>query len=201
MNLRRTLPAARRSSIRAGVAVGLLALALGCGGGRARRGYQDGNMDFAAIKTVAVLPFSNLSRDAAAADRVREVFSSMLLATGSVYVLPPGEVVRGYTRLAVTDPRSPSVEEITKLGGLLKADAIIRGVVKEYGEVRSGSSAGNVLSVSLEMYETSTGRIVWSATSTKGGIGFGDRLLGGGGEPMEQVTEQVADDLLEKLFR
>ncbi|WP_242393658.1 GNA1162 family protein [Anaeromyxobacter oryzisoli] len=187
--------------MRVGVAMSLLALSLGCGGGRARRGFQDSNMDFAAVKTVAVLPFSNLSRDAAAADRVREVFSSMLLASGAVYVLPPGEVVRGYTRLAVTDPRAPSVEEITKLGGLLKADAIIRGVVKEYGEVRSGSSAGNVLSVSLEMYETSTGRIVWSATSTKGGIGFGDRLLGGGGEPMEQVTEQVADDLLDKLFR
>ncbi|BDG05261.1 GNA1162 family protein [Anaeromyxobacter oryzae] len=181
--------------------LGLVALSIGCAGGRARRGYQDGNMDFGAIKTVAVLPFSNLSRDAAAADRVREIFSSMLLASGSVYVLPPGEVVRGYTRLNITDPRAPSIEDVTKLGGVLKADAVIRGVVKEYGEVRSGSSTGNVISVALEMYETSTGKIIWSATATKGGIGFGDRLLGGGGQPMEIVTEQVADELLNKLFR
>lgn len=192
MTLRKALSAA---------CLGLVALTLGCAGGRGKRGYQDANMDFGAIKTVAVLPFSNLSRDAAAAERVREIFSSMLLASGSVYVLPPGEVVRGYTRLNINDPRAPSIEEVTKLGGILKADAIIRGVVKEYGEVRSGSSAGNVISVSLEMYETSTGRIIWSATATKGGIGFGDRLLGGGGQPMEVVTEQVADDLLNKLFR
>jgi hypothetical protein len=186
----------------AAACLGLVALSsIACAGGRGKRGYQDANMDFGAVKTVAVLPFSNLSRDASAAERVREIFSSMLLASGSVYVLPPGEVVRGYSRLNITDPRAPSVEEITKLGGVLKADAILRGVVKEYGEVRSGSSSGNVVSVGLEMYETSTGKIIWSATSTKGGIGFGDRLLGGGGEPMEVVTEQVADELLNKLFR
>jgi hypothetical protein len=173
----------------------------GCGGGRARRSYQDANMDFGAIKTIAVLPFTNLSRDSAAGERVREVFSNMLLASGAVYVLPPGEVMRGITRLNLADPRLPSVEEVTKLGALLKADAVIRGVVKEYGEVRSGSSTGNVVSVSLEMYETATGKIVWTGASTKGGIGFGDRLLGGGGEPMDGVTEQVADDLLAKLFR
>ena len=178
-----------------------LLVAAGCGGGAAHRTYQDASMDFGSIHTVAVLPFSNLSRESTGAERVREVFSNMLLATGTVYVLPPGEVMRGVNRIQLQDPRQPSVEEITKLGALLKADAVIRGVVKEYGEVRSGSSSGNVVSVGLEMYETSTGKIIWSATSTKGGIGFGDRLLGGGGEPMEVVTEQVADELLNKLFR
>ncbi len=182
------------------LAAALVALA-GCAGAPGRRTFQDGNMDFASIRTIAVLPFSNYSRDAAASDRVREVLSNMLLATGAVYVVPPGEVLRGVNRLGVVDPRQPSVEEVTKLGGLLKADAILRGVVKEYGEVRSGSATGNVVSVNLELYETTTGKIVWAATSTRGGIGFGDRLLGGGGEPMDGVTEKVADDLIAKLFR
>ncbi len=181
------------------VALGLALSA--CGGVNARKPYQDPAMDFGSIHTVAILPFANLSRESAAGERVREVFSSMLLASGAASVLPHGEVARGLSRLNVTDPRAPSLEEITKLGGLLKADAVIRGVVKEYGEVRSGSSVGNVVSVSLEMYETTTGKIVWSAASTKGGIGFGDRLLGGGGQAMDGVTEQVSDDLLGKLLR
>ncbi|HTP26718.1 MAG TPA: GNA1162 family protein [Anaeromyxobacteraceae bacterium] len=172
-----------------------------CAGSQSRKPFQDANMDFASIRTVVVLPFGNLSRDSSAGERVREVFSTMLLATGAVYVVPPGEVWRGISRLGVQDPRSPTTEEVTKLGALLKADAIIRGVVQEYGEVRAGSTVANVISVRLEMYETSTGKVVWSAASTKGGVGFGDRLLGGGGTPLNDTTEQVADDLLNKLFR
>ncbi|HEX9402254.1 MAG TPA: penicillin-binding protein activator LpoB [Anaeromyxobacter sp.] len=178
----------------------LLALAA-CRGSAGRRGYQDANMDFGAIHTVAVLPFTNLSRESAGADRVREVFSNMLLSTGAVYVLPPGEVMRGVNRVQIVDPRQPSVEEITKLGALLKADAVIRGVLREYGEVRSASAAANVVSISVEMYETSSGKVVWAAASTRGGIGVSDRLLGSGGAPMNEVTERAVDDLLEKLFR
>jgi len=178
-----------------------ITLFAGCAGSASRKPYQDTNMDFASIRTVVVMPFGNLTRDSAAGERVREVFSTMLLATGAVYVVPPGEVWRGISRLAIQDPRSPTVEEVTKLGALLKADAVIRGVVQEYGEVRAGSSVSNVVSVRLEMYETSSGKVVWSAASTKGGVSFGDRLLGGGGVPLNDTTEQVADDLLNKLFR
>lgn len=163
--------------------------------------YHDGNMDFGAIRTVAVLPFSNLSRDQAGAARVRDVFANMLLATGSIYVLPQGEVVRGLARVGIQDPTAPSAEEVTKLGTLLKCDAVIGGVVREYGEVRSGSASGNVVSASLQMFEVATGKVVWAASSTKGGVGLGDRMFGGGGEPLNNVTETVANDLLDKLFR
>jgi hypothetical protein len=183
-----------------GALAALVALSA-CGSTAAHRSYQDANMDFGAIRTVAVLPFTNLSREATGADRVREVFSNMLLATGAVYVLPPGEVMRGVNRVQIQDPRQPSVEEITKLGGLLKADAVIRGVVKEYGEVRNASATANVVSVSVEMYETASGRVVWSAASTQGGIGMSDRLLGSGGAPMNDVTERAVEDLLNKLFK
>jgi hypothetical protein len=182
-------------------ALSVLLAAAACRGPAGHRTYQDANMDFGAIHTVAVLPFTNLSRESTGADRVREVFSNMLLATGAVYVLPSGEVMRGIGRLQMPDPRQPSVEDITKLGGLLKADAVIRGVVKEYGEVRSASAGANVVSISIEMYETSTGRIVWAGASTKGGIGLSDRLLGSGGAPMNDVTEHAVEDLLNKLFR
>jgi hypothetical protein len=188
-------------STRALGTLALLLTATACRSAGSHATYQDSSMDFRAIHTVAVLPFGNLSREATGAERVREVFSSMLLATGAVYVVPPGEVMRGISRVGMTDPRQPSVEEITKLGGMLKADAVIRGVVSEYGEVRSASAAANVVSVSVEMYETATGKIVWSASSTQGGIGMSDRLLGSGGAPMNQVSERAVNDLLDKLFR
>jgi len=76
-----------------------------------------------------------------------------------------------------------------KLGTALKADAVVIGVVKEYGEVRSGSATGNVVSLSVQLLETKTGRVVWAGASTKGGVTMGDRLLGGGGVPLNYATE------------
>ena len=163
--------------------------------------YRDPNMDFGAIQTVAVLPFSNLARDNLAADRVRDVFVNKLLSTGAVYVLPAGEVARGIATVDIQNPSSPSPGEIVKLGPIIKCQAVIIGVVKEYGEVRSGTTTANLISVSLQMIETQTGKIVWTASTTKGGISIWDRLFGGGGQAMNDVTDKAVNDLINKLFK
>jgi TolB-like protein len=178
----------------------LLVAHAACASGGGRK-YLDPGMDFGSVKTVAVLPFVNLSRDNLAGERVRDVFANGLLATGAVYVLPQGEVIRGLGRASVGNPTAPSTEEVTKLGSGLKADAVITGVVKEYGEVRSGTASSNVISVTVQMQETTTGKLVWSASTTKGGISLGDRMLGGGGAPMNDVTEAAVNDLLDKLLK
>jgi hypothetical protein len=183
------------------LAVAALLAALGGCANRSGQRYHDSAMDFGAFRNVAILPFANLSRDSLAADRVRDVFSSMLLATGAVYVVPTGEVARAVGRVGVANPIVPSVDEVTKLGAALKADGIIVGVVKEYGEVRSGQAAANTISVSVQLFETTTGKMVWAAATTRGGVGFSDRLFGGGGAPLNDVTEDAVDDLLNKLFK
>jgi hypothetical protein len=163
--------------------------------------YIDPNMDFGAVKTVAVMPFTSLTRDPIIAERVRDVFINRLLSTGAIYVLPVGETARGVARAEVQNPASPSSEEITKLGGVIKVQAIITGSVREYGEVRSGTASANMISLSLQMIETQTGKIVWTASSTKGGISIWDRLFGGGGQPMNVITERAVNDLVNKLFK
>ncbi len=163
--------------------------------------YRDPNMDFGAIRTVAVMPFVNLTRDQLAGERVRDVFMTMLLATGGVYVIPQGEVARAVLTAGITNPAAPTKEEILKFATFVKADAVITGVVREYGEVRSGTTSANVISLSLQMIEAQTGKIVWSASSTKGGIGMKERLLGGGGEPLNDSTEKAVRDVINKLFK
>ncbi len=175
--------------------------AAGCAGVGKGVNYKDSNMDFGAIKAVAVLPFQNLSRDSTAAERVRDVFSTMLMSTGGVYVIPAGEVARGIARVGMASPATPSSEEIKRFASLIGANAVITGVVREYGEVRSGNSSANVIAMSLEMIEPETGRVIWSASTTKGGISFTDRLLGGGGQPMNTITAKACNDLINKLFR
>lgn len=111
-----------------------LLLASACASAPKARRYLDETMDLGSVKTVAVMPLTNLSRDNLAADRVREVFANMLLATGALYVVPPGEVNRVVARVGVAATATPAVEEVTKLGTALKADAVFVGVLKEYGE-------------------------------------------------------------------
>lgn len=162
--------------------------------------YHDPNMDFAAIRTIAVMPLANLTRDKQASERVRDTFINSLMSYGEVYVIPSGEVARGLSRAGIKNPNAPSSEEIAKLAAVIKADAVITGVVREYGQVRSGSTSANVISLSLQMFETQTQKVVWTASSTKGGIRMLDRLIGGGGQPMNQVTKAAIDDIINKLF-
>lgn len=166
------------------------------------RTYHNPNMDFASVKTVAILPFWNLSKDPAGADRVRDVFTNALLATNGVYVIPTGEVSRAVSRVGVAVPVTPASDEVVRLCAMLKADAIITGVLKEYGEVRTASASANVVAVSLQMQDGATGKVIWSGSATKGGVGWGARLLGSaGGQPVNDVTEQAVDELLGQLFQ
>jgi len=166
-----------------------------------REVYRDPNMDFGAIRSIAVMPFLSLARDNVATERVRDVFINDLLATGAVYVVPVGEVARGVARAEVVNPATPSPEEVIKLASIIKVQAVITGVLKEYGEVRSGTTPANIISVSLQMMEAQTGKIVWSASTTKGGISIWDRFFGGGGQPMDKITQAAVGDLINKLFK
>ena len=187
-------------------AVGLTALAMillapACAARKsAEVTFRDPKMDFSLVQKVAVLPFENLTTANTAAERVRDVFMTMMQATGSSYVIPAGEVARGVDRASVARPTMPTPEDVVNLGKVIGVDAVVTGVVREYGEVRSGSSSAGVVSVSLQMMETGTGKVVWSASATRGGVDAADRLFGGGGQPMDQVTADAVRDLLDRLF-
>ena len=122
-------------------ALGLVVCAASMSAAQVSDVYRDPRMDFGTIQTVAVLPFANLTREQVAADRVRDVFINKLLSTEAVYVLPVGEVGRGVAKTEIAAPTAPPAEDVVKLGAFLKVDAVITGVVREYGEVRSGNSA------------------------------------------------------------
>ena len=180
----------------------LLAVLAGCAAKRgAQVTFHEPAMDFSLVHTVAVLPFSNLSATQTAGERVRGVFMTMLQATGQIYVLPAGEVQRGLARMDLANPAQPSGDDVVTLGKTLSVDAVITGSVLEYGEARSGSASANYVSVSVQMLETKTGKLVWSAQATKGGISAADRMFGGGGQPMNAVTADAVNDLMDKLFK
>ncbi len=183
--------------------LGLVAafLIAGCSGHRGDRAtFHDPNMDFGLIQSVAVLPFGNLTISPKAGEMVREVFMTTLQATVDVYVHPPGEVRRAVSRVQPNSPTEPTAEEAVRLAENLGADVVITGTVMEFGQVRSASATANVCTLSLRMIEGQTGSVIWSASATRGGIGASERLLGGGGQPMNIVISQTVEELLDQLF-
>ncbi len=178
----------------------IIVFLLGCAPSSSLTYYHEPNMDFAAVRSVAVMPFENLSRESKAGERVRDVFANSLLSTGAVYVIPSGEVSRGIARAGILNPAVPSMEEIGKFARIIRVDAVITGTVTEYGVVRSGSASANVISMNVQMIEVQALRIVWTASATKGGISIWDRLFGSGGKPMNDVTMKAVIDVLNKLF-
>jgi polysaccharide biosynthesis protein PelC len=179
----------------------VLIVAAACSSGGVYDVYRDETADFGLIRTVAIMPLTNLTRDEYAPERVRDTLYTMLIASSGIYIVPPGEVARAISTASITAPTTPTSADAVKLAAMLKADVIMTGVIREYGEVRSVGTASSIVSVSFKMMEGQNGRIIWSASSTRGGIGFKERLLGGGGEPMNIITEKAINDILNKLFK
>lgn len=163
--------------------------------------YHDPMMDFSAIRSVAVMPLANLTSDRMSAERVRDVLVTSLLSTEALYVVPAGEIARGVSRAGIRDATAPSPDEVVRLGPIVKVDAVMTGVVREYGQVRSGNTSANVVSFSFQIIEVQTGKVIWTADVTKGGIDIWDRLFGGGGMPMNAITQEAVDDVIDALFR
>lgn len=186
-------------------AVLVLGALLTFSGCAARRGvdvtYHDPDMDFSLIRSVAVMPLDNLSNNKTADASVRDVLMTVLQATGAFYVLPPGEVGRGISRLALASPSQPTAEEVVQFAEVVGVDVVFVGTVREYGELRSGGSVAGVVSFSLRMLEAQTGRVVWSASASAGGVSVKDRVFGGGGRPMDEVTRKAVSRVTDRLFR
>ena len=71
----------------------------------------------------------------------------------------------------------------------------VYGIASAYGMIFRNGYDG------LYAFNWTDGKIVWEASSTKGGIDVWDRLFGGGGRPMNDVTRDAVNDVIEKLFK
>src|SRR5215208_3068980 len=77
--------------------------------------YVNPNVDLSEMKTVAVLPFVNVSNDKVASEKVLRILVTELLATGEFDVVEPGAVVRALMNDKL-DPAVLTSEDFVSLG-------------------------------------------------------------------------------------
>jgi TolB-like protein len=153
--------------------------------------YVHPNVDLAAVKTVAVLPFENLSQERTAGDKVHKVFVTELLATGAFEVVEPGQVLKTLRaeRSESTEALGPA--ELKRVGQALKADGLFMGSVVDFADNRSGSTPAPEVTIQLRLVEVESGVTVWSTSRTKSGASMSARLFGVGGESLTEAARRV----------
>ena len=181
----------------AAAALGMLATGCRSAGSR----YLHPNVDLAALKTAAVLPFENLTADRTAADKVQKIVVAELLALGVFEVVEPGTVVK-----AIRAERAESVDalgppELQKIGAACKADVLFLGAVVDFADNRSGSTPAPEVTIQLRMVETQSGVTVWSSSRTRSGAGAMTRLFGIGGDSVTEAARQLVREELRTLLQ
>lgn len=183
----------------AAAAVALILVTSGCAPRPAIFIHQ--SVDFSTIKRVAVLPLNNLTREQFAADRIREMIITELLATGYLDVVEPGQTDKVIPRPRGQSPVALTPQEIKKFGKILNVQAFITGAVEAFGEVRFGQISAPEVCLTLHMVDVESGTIIWSVTNARGGVSFYTRLFGLGGDTMSESARKTVRKAIDTLIR
>ena len=175
-----------------------LLLAAACAPRPAR--FVNASADLAAMKTVAVLPFENVTADKLCSERVQRLFLTELLATNVFEVVEPGQVQRAVRRDQL-DVAALSPDDIRKLGQGLRADALFMGTVLEYDEGRGGALLAPQVKLQFRLVDAATGATLWSVTRSAGGATVSARLFGVGAVPASQLAEQLIREEISRFRR
>jgi TolB-like protein len=169
----------------------------GCGHQREVRMTEKVNL--LDVKRVAVLPFDNLAREINAGERVTHVFITALHRQRVVQILELGEVERFLIRNRIRSTSQVDLRLLSAMGRELGVDAVLLGIVDEYGyRVMSGEQIP-VVGVSLRLLDTRTGGILLAASYSRSGMDSETVFAMGRIRSLTQLTDRVVTDMVEKL--
>ncbi len=180
---------------------GLLFGVAGCAAGP--RFYLNPQADMSYYRKVAVLPFTNLSPDRFAGDRVTRAFVTELILFDRFEVVEPADFGAALDKVGGL-PGADGIYDPEKVKAAMEkigATGIIRGAVSEYGTSRSGSSDIPVLGFDVEMVDVATGTTVWrTSISAKGGSRV--PIIGGSGTTtFAALTQDACIEVIHRLER
>ncbi len=150
-----------------GLIVALSALALaGCS---SKPQYFRSGVMIDQPESLAVLPLVNLSKYDEAGDIVMHSLLVQLLDSGLFDIVDPGLVDHAVLerRIRFTD-RLP-LPVMQELGETLNADYVLLGSVNEFDMITNRTETVPLVSISMRIVRTDTGKIFWAATHTRRG--------------------------------
>lgn len=174
---------------------------ISCGGPRR---FVHPEADISYYQKFALVPFENLTTDRAAGEKASNAFLTELLIARRFAVVEPGNVVRAAKEAGLPSPlKAGELEtgELEKLGEKTGADAILRGVVREYEMVRVGQDQYPLVTLDIELLDVATGTTVWMISDTKKGgpnlpfVSVGETFTLG--ELLQKICEEIVSKIPE----
>jgi hypothetical protein len=177
---------------------------ISCGGPRT---YTNQEADFGFYDRVGVIPFSNLSSDRNASDKMTASFVTELLIGGEIEIANMGDVLKAF-KTTVKDDRSNLPEQLTIEEGMtIGRDAGVQGLfvgaVRDYGMVRVGTDEFPLVSVNIRFIDCQSGKVAWTYETTRRGgpkfpiFSFGETHTLG--EMTSKVCRSAAGDFQHKV--
>jgi len=158
--------------------------------------YIREGVDLNYITKVAVLPFTNNTKDEYSAQRIRDITSTEILAMGIFDVVGRGVVDAALRELAIDQDTPLDVQLTKKLGQRLGVQGFILGTVNGIGEQRQGSFSYPEVSLTLELMDAESALVLWRCSYTMSGYSLTDRLFGL--DPLD--TFQITVNLLQTML-
>ncbi len=154
------------------------------------------DVDLSYITKIAVLPFENHTKDEFAAQRMRDITITQVLAMGLFDVVDKGVVDSALMDFAV-EPGKPIDSPILKrLGKRLGVDAFLMGEVNEVGEDRRGSMSFPLVSLTMRLVDSKAVLVLWRASGHKSGYSTMYRLFGISPKDSFEVSMELVRDML-----
>jgi hypothetical protein len=165
------------------------------------RVFVNGEADPSFYAKIAVIPFSNLSGQAFAGERVMRAFVTELVIAQRYDIVDAGELRAVLDRIGGL----PSVEgqydpeKLKQAAKEVGAKGFLRGAVTEYGMQRESSNETPVLAFDVELVDVETAKEVWRVSISKRGKGRTPILGGGGTRTLSRLTEEACREVVKDL--
>ncbi len=177
----------------------VLTIMLGCSS-TGPHSYTSPAIGLGYIKSIAVLPLENFSKEKGAAERTRELLITRLLGLGLYEIVEQGELHR-FLRDEVRSKEKALIDQTIakRMAREFAIQAYISGSIDDYREIRNGSYTYPVIAATLRMVDIKTGQVIWQASADESGYSTAGRLFGLSSEGTNKVLFRLIDKLLRTM--
>jgi len=149
----------------------LILLVSGCGH-TLERDYVESESAINEIKTVAVMPFENLTKFPDAGEIVAELFTTELYQSTHFKILDRNQAKRIMREKKITPPQVIDRLFAQKIGKVLEVDGVFIGSVSEYWyrlEKKTRRPAGEepAVGINARLIDVDSGDVVWASSHSR----------------------------------
>lgn len=149
----------------------LVLIVSGCGH-TLERDYVESKSVISEIKSVAVIPFENLTKFPDAGEIVAELFTTELYQSTHFKILDRNQAKRIMREKKITPPQVIDRRFAQKIGKVLEVDGVFIGSVSEYWyrlETKRRRPAGEepAVGVNARLIDVASGDVVWASSHSR----------------------------------